>query len=54
VGYRWILVVVLRLGADVGSVSSAASSGLFLSLEHGERQMLGLTVRGCLFLNTKV
>jgi hypothetical protein len=40
VGYRWILVVVLCVGADVGSVSLAASSGLFSSLEHGVRQML--------------
>jgi hypothetical protein len=40
-GYRWILPVVLRLGADIGLVSSAASSGLFSSLDHGGRQMLG-------------
>jgi hypothetical protein len=34
-------VVVLRLGANVGSISSVALLGLFSSLEHGGRQMLG-------------
>jgi hypothetical protein len=41
VGYRWILAMVLHLGADVGSASSAASSGLFSILEHGGRHMMG-------------
>jgi hypothetical protein len=40
-GYRWILSLVLHLGADVDSVSSMASLGLFLSFEHGGHQMLG-------------
>jgi hypothetical protein len=40
-GYRWILVMVLRLDVDVCSVFSVASLGLFLSFNHGGRQMLG-------------
>jgi hypothetical protein len=40
VGYQWILAVVFRLGADIGTASSAASSGLFLSLDHGGCHML--------------
>jgi hypothetical protein len=41
VGYWWILSVVLRLGASVGSFSLVASTGLSSSLRHGGRQMLG-------------
>jgi hypothetical protein len=40
-GYQWVLAMVLRLGSSIGSVSSAAASGLFSSLEYGGRQMLG-------------
>jgi hypothetical protein len=49
VGYQWILVVVLHLGSDIGSVSSATLAGLFLSLDHDGCQMLGQTAGGYLF-----
>jgi hypothetical protein len=37
----WILAVGLRLVVNVGSFSSVALSGLFSSLKHSLRQMLG-------------
>jgi hypothetical protein len=40
VGYWWILSVVLRLDANIGSFSSVASPELSSSLGHGGRQML--------------
>jgi hypothetical protein len=46
VGCRWILAVVPRLGANIGSVSPAASSGLFSSLEPRWASNVGVNSRG--------
>jgi hypothetical protein len=51
VGDWWVLVVVLHLGASVGSFSLVASSMLFSGLEHGGRLMLGKIDEGYLFPN---
>jgi hypothetical protein len=53
VGFWRRLGVDLRLGGDVGWFVVVALSGLFLSLEHGGCQILGLNSRIYVALNTK-
>jgi hypothetical protein len=50
VGEWWILVVGLRLDANISWFFLVASSGLPSGLEHGGHQMLGSNSRGLLDL----
>jgi hypothetical protein len=54
IGFGQRLGVDLHLGGDVGWFIAVALSGLFSGLKQGGRQMLGLTSRSYIALNTKV
>jgi hypothetical protein len=53
-GFGWKLGVDLRGDGDVGWFIMMALSGLFLGIQHGGRQILGLNSRGYRVPDTEV
>jgi hypothetical protein len=53
-GFGWKLGVDLRRDGDVGWFIMMALSGLFLGIQHGGRQILGLNSRGYRVSDTEV